>query len=149
MKKILSWCGSHTELLCAFFLLGCCISSAVKDGWSVAILFLPFIIMWVFVYRLKKQCIELSKCLSSSSYNYDKLKEVNKRLEENLGGANEELTYKELLVHLLIYLYMLSKNDVDLCKKKISTSTYLKNRNFYEHMIEIYLEFINKKNSTE
>ena len=23
MKKILSWCGSHTELLCAFFLLGC------------------------------------------------------------------------------------------------------------------------------
>lgn len=45
MKKILSWCGSHTELLCAFFLLGCCISSAIKDGWSAAILFLPFIAM--------------------------------------------------------------------------------------------------------
>ena len=149
MKKILSWCGSHTELLCAFFLLGCCISSAVKDGWSVAILFLPFIVMWVFVHRLKKQCIELDKCLSSLSDNYDKLKEVNKRLEENLVGIKEELTYKELLVHLLIYLYMLAKNDVDLCKKQISTSTYLKNRNFYEHMSEIYLELIKKNISTE
>ena len=149
MKKILSWCGSHAELLCAFFLLGCCISSAVKDGWSVAILFLPFIVMWVFVHRLKKQCIELDKCLSSLSDNYDKLKEVNKRLEENLVGINEELTYKELLVHLLIYLYMLSKNDVDLCKKQISTSTYLKNRNHYEHMSEIYLELIKKNYSTE
>lgn len=149
MKKILSWCGSHTELLCAFFLLLCCICSAVKDGWSVAILFLPFIVMWVFVHRLKKQCIELDKCLSSLSDNHDKLKEVNKRLEENLFGINEELTYKELLVHFLIYLYMLSKNDVDLCKKQISTSTYLKNRNFYEHMSEIYLELIKKNISTE
>lgn len=149
MKKILSWCGSHTELLCAFFLLGCCISSAVKDGWSVAILFLPFVVMLVFVHRLKKQCIELDKCLSSLGDNYDKLKEANKRLEENLVGANEELTYKELLVHLLIYKYLLSKNDVDLCKKQMSTSTYLKNRNLYEHMIEIYLELIKKNNSTK
>lgn len=149
MKKILSWCGSHTELLCAFFLLGCCISSAVKDGWSVAILFLPFIVMWVFVHRLKKQCIESNKCLSSLSDNYDKLKEVNKKLEENLFGINEELTYKELLVQLLFYMYLLSKNDVDLCKKQINISTYLKNRNLYEHMIEIYLELIKKNNSTK
>lgn len=35
MKKILSWCGSHTELLCAFFLMGCCLSSAVKDGYHM------------------------------------------------------------------------------------------------------------------
>lgn len=149
MKKILSWCGSHTELLCAFFLLGCCISSAVKDCWSVAIMFLPFIVMWVFVHRLNKQCIESDKCLSSLSDNYDKLKEVNKKLEENLFGINEELTYKELLVQLLIYMYLLSKNDVDLCKKQINTSTYLKNRNLYEHMIEIYLELIKKNNSTK
>ena len=149
MKKILSWCGSHTEWLCASFLLGCCISSAVKDGWSVAILFLPFIVMWVFVHRLKKQCIESDKCLSSLSNNYDKLKEVNKKLEENLFGINEELTYKELLVQLLIYMYLLSKNDVDLCKKQMNTSTYLKNRNHYEHMIEIYLELIKKNNSTK
>lgn len=149
MKKILSWCGSHTEWLCASFLLGCYISSAVKDGWSVAILFLPFIVMWVFVHRLKKQCIESDKCLSSLSNNYDKLKEVNKKLEENLFGINEELTYKELLVQLLIYMYLLSKNDVDLCKKQINTSTYLKNRNLYEHMIEIYLELIKKNNSTK
>lgn len=149
MKKILSWCGSHTELLCAFFLLGCCISSVVKDGWSVAILFLPFIVMWVFVYRLKKQCIELDKCLSSLSNNYDKLKEVNKRLEGVLCETNAELTYKELVVYFYMYKYLLTQNDVNLCKKKVSITTYLKNRNFYEHMIEIYLELIKKNNSTE
>lgn len=115
----------------------------------MAIMFLPFIVMWVFVHRLKKQCIESDKCLSSLSDNYDKLKEVNKKLEENLFGINEELTYKELLVQLLFYMYLLSKNDVDLCKKQINISTYLKNRNLYEHMIEIYLELIKKNNSTK
>lgn len=149
MKKILSWCGSHTEWLCASFLLGCCSANVVNGDYYTSLFFLPFIIMWVFVHRLKKQCIELDKCLSSLGDNYDKLKEVNKRLEENLVGANEELTYKELLVHLLIYLYLLSKNDVDLCKKQMNTSTYLKNRNHYEHMIEIYLELIKKNNSTK
>ena len=72
MKKILSWCGSHTELLCAFFLLGCCISSAVKDGWSVAILFLPFIAMWIFTYHLQK---EISRLIKKN----EELKENNKR----------------------------------------------------------------------
>lgn len=67
MKKILSWCGSHTELLCAFFLLGCCISSAVKDGWSVAILFLPFIAMWIFTYHLQK---EISRLIKKSLFYY-------------------------------------------------------------------------------
>lgn len=65
MKKILSWFGSHTELLCAFFLMGCCLSSAVKDGWSTAILFLPFIVMWIFVYRLQKRFFALSKRMKS------------------------------------------------------------------------------------
>ena len=149
MKKILSWCGSHTEQVCAFFLLGCCISSAVKDGWSVAILFLPFIVMWVYVHRLKNQCIDLDKCLSSLSDNYDKLKKSTKRLEGVLCGINAELTYKELVVYLYMYKYLLTQNDVNLCKKEISTTTYLERRNHYEHMIEIYLELIKKHNSKE
>ena len=73
MKKILSWCGSHTELLCAFFLVGRCINSVVKDGWSVAILFLPFIVMCLYLYRLQKFICRLIK-------KNEELKEVNKQL---------------------------------------------------------------------
>lgn len=76
MKKILSWCGSHTELLCAFFLLGCCINSAVKDGWSVAILFLPFIAMWVFAYRLQKEILRLIKKNKELKETYKQLKRL-------------------------------------------------------------------------
>ena len=75
MKKILSWCGSHIELLCAFFLLGCCISSAVKDGWSAVILFLPFIAMWIFVYHLQKEISRLTK-------KNEELKEINKQFKK-------------------------------------------------------------------
>ena len=77
MKKILSWCGSHTELLCAFFLLGCCISGAVKDGWSAAILFLPFIAMWIFAYHLQKEISRLTK-------KNEELKEINKQFKKGL-----------------------------------------------------------------
>ena len=70
MKKILSWCGSHTDILCAFFLMVCCFS-AVKDGWSEAILFLPFIVIWIYVYCLKKFICRLIK-------KNEELKETNK-----------------------------------------------------------------------
>jgi hypothetical protein len=124
MKKILSWCGSHTELLCAFFLLGCCISSAVKDGWSVAILFLPFIVMWIYVYRLKKFICRLIK-------KNEELKESNKQFEKAYNRTED-------LKELCYYRYLLAQNDVDLCKKKISCGDYLSSRRHFEYKIEFY-----------
>lgn len=126
MKKILSWCGSHTELLCAFFLLGCCISSAVKDGWSAAILFLPFIVMWIFAYRLQKEKSRLVK-------KNEELKETYKQL----GKAYDRV---ENLKELCYYRYLLAQNNVDLCKKKISCGDYLSSRRYFEYMIEFYLK---------
>ena len=124
MKKILSWCGSHTELQCAFFLLGCCISSAVKDGWSVAILFLPFIVMWIYVYRLKKFICRLIK-------KNEELKETNKQFEKAYNRTED-------LKELCYYRYLLAQNDVDLCKKKISCGDYLSSRRHFEYKIEFY-----------
>ena len=124
MKKILSWCGSHTELLCAFFLLGCCINSAVKDGWSAAILFLPFIAMWIFVYRLQKKIL----CLIKKN---EELKETNKQFEKAYNRTED-------LKELCYYRYLLAQNDVDLCKKKISCSDYLSSRRHFEYKIEFY-----------
>lgn len=124
MKKILSWCGSHTELLCAFFLLGCCISSAVKDGWSVAILFLPFIVMWIYVYRLKKFICRLIK-------KNEELKETNKQFEKAYNRTED-------LKELCYYRYLLAQNDVDLCKKKISCGDYLSSGRHFEYKIEFY-----------
>lgn len=124
MKKILSWCGSHAELLCAFFLLGCCISSAVKDGWSVAILFLPFIAMWIFVYRLQKEISRLTK-------KNEELKEINKQFKKAYNRVED-------LKELCYYRYLLAQNDVDLCKKKISCSDYLSSRRHFEYKIEFY-----------
>ena len=124
MKKILSWCGSHTELLCAFFLLGCCISSAVKDGWSVAILFLPFIAMWIFVYHLQKEISRLTK-------KNEELKEINKQFKKAYNRVED-------LKELCYYRYLLAQNDVDLCKKKISCSDYLSRRRYFEYKIEFY-----------
>lgn len=126
MKKILSWCGSHTELLCAFFLLGCCISSAVKDGWSVAILFLPFIVMWIFAYRLQKEKSRLVK-------KNEELKETYKQLEKAYNTTED-------LKELCFYRYLFAKNDVDLCKKKISCSDYLSSRRHFEDKIEFYIK---------
>ena len=124
MKKILSWCGSHTELLCAFFLLGCCISSAVKDGWSAAILFLPFIAMWIFVYHLQKEISRLTK-------KNEELKEINKQFKKAYNKVED-------LKELCYYRYLLAQNDVDLCKKKISCSDYLSSRRYFEYKIEFY-----------
>lgn len=124
MKKILSWCGSHAELLCAFFLLGCCISSAVKDGWSVAILFLPFIAMWIFVYRLQKEISRLTK-------KNEELKEINKQFKKAYNSVED-------LKDICYYRYLLAQNDVDLCKKKISCSDYLSSRRHFEYKIEFY-----------
>ena len=124
MKKILSWCGSHTELLCAFFLLGCCISSAVKDGWSAAILFLPFIAMWIFVYHLQKEISRLTK-------KNEELKEINKQFKKAYNRVED-------LKELCYYRYLLAQNDVDLCKKKISCRDYLSSRRYFEYKIEFY-----------
>lgn len=124
MKKILSWCGSHTELLCAFFLMGCCLSSAVKDGWSAAILFLPFIVMWIYVYRLQKGI----SCLTKKN---EELKEINKQFKKAYNRVED-------LKELCYYRYLLAQNDVDLCKKKISCSDYLSSRRHFEYKIEFY-----------
>ena len=124
MKKILSWCGSHTELLCAFFLLGCCISSAVKDGWSAVILFLPFIAMWIFVYHLQKEISRLTK-------KNEELKEINKQFKKAYNRVED-------LKELCYYRYLLAQNDVDLCKKKISSSDYIYRRRYFEYKIEFY-----------
>ena len=124
MKKILSWCGSHTELLCALFLLGCCISSAVKDGWSAAILFLPFIAMWIFAYHLQKEISRLTK-------KNEELKEINKQFKKAYNRVED-------LKELCYYRYLLAQNDVDLCKKKISCSDYLSSRRYFEYKIEFY-----------
>ena len=131
MKKILSWCGSHTELLCAFFLLGCCISSAVKDGWSAVILFLPFIAMWIFVYHLQKEISRLTK-------KNEELKEINKQFKKAYNRVED-------LKELCYYRYLLAQNDVDLCKKKISCRDYLSSRRYFEYKIEFYTKKLHAK----
>lgn len=134
MKKILSWCGSHTDMLCAFFLMGFCFN-AVKDGWSEAILFLPFIAMWIFVYRLQKKISRLIK-------KNEELKETNKQLEEAYEDKTLKLNRFMDFKSLFYYRYLLAQNDVNLCKKKISCGDYLSNRKYYENMIEFYLKKI-------
>lgn len=138
MKKILSWCGSHTELLCAFFLIGCCINSAVKDGWSAAILFLPFIAMWIFVYRLQKKILRLIK-------KNEELKEINKHLEKAYEEKTLAFIRTDDLKMLYIYKYLLAQNNVDLCKRKINCTKYLERREYYERMIEFMLRILRLK----
>lgn len=138
MKKILSWFGSHTELLCAFFLMGCCLSSAVKDGWSTAILFLPFIVMWIYIYRLKKFICRLIK-------KNEELKETNKQLEKAYEEKTLAFIRTDDLKMLYIYRYLLAQNNVDLCKRKINCAKYLKRREYYERMIEFFVKDIKAK----
>lgn len=138
MKKILSWWGSHTELLCAFFLMGCCLSSAVKDGWSAAILFLPFIVMWIYVYRLQKFSCRLIK-------KNEELKETNKQLEKAYEEKTLAFIRTDDLKMLYIYRYLLAQNNVDLCKRKINCTKYLKRREYYERMIEFFVNDIKAK----
>lgn len=138
MKKILSWFDSHTELLCAFFLMGCCLSSAVKDGWSTAILFLPFIVMWIYIYRLKKFICRLIK-------KNKELKEANKQLEKAYEEKTLAFIRTDDLKMLYIYRYLLAQNNVDLCKRKINCTKYLKRREYYERMIEFFVNDIKAK----
>lgn len=138
MKKILSWCDSHTELLCAFFLLGCCINGAVKDSWSVAILFLPFIAMWIFVYRLQKEILRYTQ-------KNEELKETNKQLEKAYEEKTLAFIRTDDLKMLYIYKYLLAQNNVDLCKRKINCTKYLERREYYERMIEFFVKDIKAK----
>ena len=138
MKKLLSWCGSHTELLCAFFLLVCGINIAVKGGWSVAILFLPFIVMWIFVYRLQEKIL----CLIKKN---EELKENNKQLEKAYEEKTLAFIKTDDLKMLYIYRYLLAQNNVDLCKRKINCTKYLKRREYYERMIEFFVNDIKAK----
>lgn len=138
MKKILSWFGSHTELLCAFFLMGCCLSSAVKDGWSTAILFLPFIVMWIYVYRLQKYICRLIK-------KNEELKENNKQLKKAYKEKTLAFIKTDDLKMLYIYRYLLAQNNVDLCKRKINCTKYLERRDYYERMIEFFVKDIKAK----
>lgn len=138
MKKILSWCGSHTELLFAFFLLGRCISSVVKDGWSVAILFLPFIVMCLYLYRLQKFICRLIK-------KNEELKETNKQLEKAYEEKTLEFIRTDDLKMLYMYKYLLAQNNVDLCKRKINCTKYLERREYYERMIEFFVKDIKDK----
>mgnify|MGYP000626447476 FL=1 len=138
MKKILSWCDSHTELLCAFFLLGCCINGAVKDSWSVTILFLPFIAMWIFVYRLQKEILRYTQ-------KNEELKETNKQLEKAYEEKTLAFIRTDDLKMLYIYKYLLAQNNVDLCKRKINCTKYLERREYYERMIEFFVKDIKAK----
>lgn len=138
MKKILSWCGSNTELLCAFFLTGRCLSGAVKDGWSTAILFLPFIVMWIYVYRLKKEIYRLTK-------KNEELKEANKQLEKAYEEKTLAFIRTDDFKMLYMYKYLLAQNNVDLCKRKINCTKYLERREYYERMIEFFVKDIKDK----
>ena len=138
MKKILSWCGSHTELLFAFFLLGRCINSVVKDGWSVAILFLPFIVMCLYAYRLRKFICRLIK-------KNEELKETNKQLEKAYEEKTLAFIRTDDLKMLYMYKYLLAQNNVDLCKRKINCTKYLERREYYERMIEFFVKDIKDK----
>lgn len=138
MKKILSWCGSHIELFCASFLLGCCICSAVKNGLSVAILFLPFIVMWITIHRLQKFICRLIK-------KNEELKETNKQLEKAYEEKTLEFIKTDDLKMLYIYRYLLAQNNVDLCKRKINCTKYLERRGYYERMIEFFVKDIKAK----
>lgn len=138
MKKILSWCGSHTELLCAFFLIGRCISSVVKDGWSVAILLLPFIVMCLYAYRLRKFICRLIK-------KNEELKETNKQLEKAYEEKTLAFIRTDDLKMLYMYKYLLAQNNVDLCKRKINCTKYLERREYYERMIEFFVKDIKAK----
>ena len=138
MKKILSWCGSHTELLFAFFLLGRCISSVVKDGWSVAILLLPFIVMCLYAYRLRKFICRLIK-------KNEELKETNKQLEKAYEEKTLAFIRTDDLKMLYMYKYLLAQNNVDLCKRKINCTKYLERREYYERMIEFFVKDIKAK----
>ena len=138
MKKILSWCGSHTELLFAFFLLGRCISSVVKDGWSVAILLLPFIVMCLYAYRLRKFICRLIK-------KNEELKETNKQLEKSYEEKTLAFIRTDDLKMLYMYKYLLAQNNVDLCKRKINCTKYLERREYYERMIEFFVKDIKAK----
>lgn len=100
----------------------------VKDGWSVAILFMPFIAMWIFVYHLQKEIFRLIK--------------KNKELKETYKQLEKAYNTTEDLKELCFYRYLFAKNDVDLCKKKISCSDYLSSRRHYEEMIEFYVKKI-------
>lgn len=94
-------------------------SSAVKDGWSTAILFLPFIVMWIYIYRLKKFICRLIK-------KNEELKEANKQLEKAYEEKTLAFIRTDDLKMLYIYRYLLAQNNVDLCKR--NTAVPFRNR---------------------
>lgn len=70
------------------------------------------------------------------------LQKKNKELNETKKKLEKACKRTEDLKTLIYYRYLLAKNDVDLCKKKIDCNAYLYERRHCEEMIEFYLKKI-------
>lgn len=101
-------------------------------------MFLPFIAMWIFVYRLQKKISRLIK-------KNEELKEINKQLEKAYEEKTLAFIRTDDLKMLYIYKYLLAQNNVDLCKRKINCTKYLERREYYERMIEFFVKDIKAK----
>ena len=94
--------------------------------------------MWIYVYRLKKFICRLIK-------KNEELKEANEQLEKAYEEKTLAFIRTDDLKMLYIYRYLLAQNNVDLCKRKINCTKYLKRREYYERMIEFFVENIKAK----
>lgn len=75
----------------------------------------------------------------------EELKEANKQLEKAYEEKTLAFIRTDDLKMLYIYRYLLAQNNVDLCKRKINCTKYLKRREYYERMIEFFVKDIKAK----
>lgn len=82
---------------------------------------------------------------SSPYQKNEELKEANKQLEKAYEEKTLAFIRTDDLKMLYIYRYLLAQNNVDLCKRKINCTKYLKRREYYERMIEFFVKDIKAK----
>lgn len=97
------------------------------------------------VYRYVDICLSLKEIYLSSYQKNEELKEANEQLEKAYEEKTLAFIRTDDLKMLYIYRYLLAQNNVDLCKRKINCTKYLKRREYYERMIEFFVEDIKAK----
>lgn len=97
------------------------------------------------VYRYVDIRLSLTEKDSSPYQKNEELKEANKQLEKAYEEKTLAFIRTDDLKMLYIYRYLLAQNNVDLCKRKINCTKYLKRREYYERMIEFFVKDIKAK----
>lgn len=144
-QKIMYWFSTHCGFICCCLLLCFVVADVIKSDYHSIILIIPFLVTWAIYAQKEKECEYVRQRLQEADDFANDMKGKLDKLEKAYEEKTLAFIRTDDLKMLYIYKYLLAQNNVDLCKRKINCTKYLKRRECYERMIEFFVKDIKAK----